>query len=72
MHADPRRLCVAVRTPCLSLNVCVMHAPCMHAKADVEWAEGWWQETANIVGKWCERARAPLVVLLDANGRVGS
>ena len=65
---EPRILGVAVRAPSVQLDFIVAHAPC-EAAAEAEKVQ-WWRKLE--VAEAQRHSRAPLVVLIDANGRLGS
>ena len=72
LHADPRCLLVALRNPVLRVDVAVCHAPCepVGDEAEVQ-AERWWSELTDRF-RARKSAALPLILLIDANGRLGA
>ena len=68
LHSEPRRLIVKVCTSVGPLRFCVLHALGQPA-TDEEIAQ-WWDSTAELCASLAPEV--PIVVLVDANARVGS
>ena len=68
VYRDPRRMLLTVRAPFLKMDVLVGNAP--HSGEPVEVRKSWWDRTIEIVRG--RRDPQPLLVLADANGKVGS
>ena len=65
--SDPRRLLVHIQAESLKVWAHVAHAPCTGAEDQ----EQWWDDTEALLDRFCAGAVSPLVVMMDANGRLG-
>ena len=66
--SQPRTLGVALRSPQLNVDVLVAHAPVESSPQEVR--TEWWRALHKAAS--CRRTKAPLILLVDANGRLGS
>ena len=66
--SQPRTLGVALRSPQLNVDVLVAHAPVESSPQEVR--TEWWRALHKAAS--CRRTKAPLILLVNANGRLGS
>ena len=66
--SSPRFLGVALRSRRLSVDVLVAHAPVESSPQEVR--TEWWRALHKAAS--CRKSKAPLILLVDANGRLGS
>eukprot|EP00438_Fugacium_kawagutii_P026089 Skav226880 [mRNA] locus=scaffold1187:311960:318342:- [translate_table: standard] len=69
LMATPRALLVALKTRWIRLHLLVLHAP--SATSDIN-VDEWWLQLSGQLEGIVHRAPLPLVVMADANARVGS